>query len=166
MLASLSPGARWLAAIAGHTNIDAASSFWRIRGKAPVLPVPVPIGRAFHLVRVPVPAAEQAWHCLKSTVDPLGPVLARGHTWDFFVCTYVTDGRDVPGGCLLTGVGSPTSVLCPLPEAPGTSSLFWVHAPDGSRTLTDPKDLALALASWSDTRPMANDRGPGKESLR
>jgi hypothetical protein len=145
----LSFGAQWLAASAGHVGVGAARRFWRIQGDAPVLPVAIPIGREFHLVRVPVSVAERTWRHLQSAAVTVGPVLAHGHTWDFFVPTYVTDGRDVPGGCLLTGVASPQAVICPLPETRGTPSLSWIHAPDGSGSLTDPKDLAVALASQS-----------------
>lgn len=158
MPAPLSPGARWLAAVAGHTGMRAALRFWRVTGDAPVPPAAIPIGGHFHLVRVCVHAAEAAWHHLQSAAATIGPVLAHGHTWDFFVPTDLRDGRDIPGGCLLTGTASPQVVLCPFPGAPATPSLTWINPPDGSQNLNDPKDLAIALAASSEPRLPAGQR--------
>ena len=74
--------------------------------------------------------------------------------------TDLKDGRDIPGGCLLTGTASPHVVVCPFPGAPATPSLTWINPPDGSQSLTDPKDLAIALAASSEARLPAGQRWP------
>ncbi|OEJ22126.1 hypothetical protein AR457_40295 [Streptomyces agglomeratus] len=146
----LSPGALWLAAAAGCSTVAPAPGFWRTTGtEGPTEPAAVPIGRTFHLVRVPDGPAERAHQHLKTSAVKVGPVLAHHHAWDFFVPIWLADGRDMPGGVVITGTRLPHTVSCPMPGEPATTTTHWVVAPDGSGTLTDPRSLSKALAHTS-----------------
>ncbi|MFJ7589567.1 hypothetical protein ACIQZO_19730 [Streptomyces sp. NPDC097617] len=78
----------------------------------------------------------------------MGPVLNAGHVYAFLVHPVLHDGRDIPGGILLTGTRG-EQLLCPMPGQAARLSRFWSVPPDGSGTLLDPWLLAEALrATW------------------
>ncbi|MFI1765243.1 hypothetical protein ACH41H_24730 [Streptomyces sp. NPDC020800] len=140
----LSPGACWLARLAGHSRPTVTRHPWV---KGPL--ASIPIGGEWAVVRVPGAAADRARAYLAATEEPTGPVLSESHVRSFLVHPVLHDGRDIPGGILLTGARG-ERLRCPMPgEATGLSR-FWAVPPDGSGALLDPWLLAGALrATWA-----------------
>ncbi|MFF5781854.1 hypothetical protein ACFY7Y_33680 [Streptomyces virginiae] len=72
------------------------------------------------------------------------PTLEAGHVWTFVVRPGMTDGRQIPGGALLTGAAGEV-LRCPEPGQLSVPPWSWVVPPDGSGDLLDPRALAEAL---------------------
>ncbi|MEV6681210.1 hypothetical protein AB0N09_30730 [Streptomyces erythrochromogenes] len=142
MTIPLTAGAAWLAKVAGYKRPSGSHHPWPLGGG----PAPIPIGAAFNVVRVPAASAASALRRLESLDTPTGPVLAEEHAWSFFVPLWLTDGRDIPGGLLLTGADGRQTLSCPRPGQPATRSRYWKTVPDGSGQLLEPAALAGALA--------------------
>ncbi|EFL19885.1 hypothetical protein [Streptomyces sp. C] len=142
MTTHLTSGAAWLAKIAAYPRRRMNRSPWPPNGE----PAPIPIGRAFHVVRVPAGNAKKVVHYLHARSIPTGPVLAQPHVWSFLVPTSLVDGRDIPGGLLLTGRDRTQTLKCPQPGQPASKDRYWQTAPDGSGELMNPPALAEAIA--------------------
>ncbi|MFE6272294.1 hypothetical protein ACFVQ9_26275 [Streptomyces goshikiensis] len=140
----LSPGACWLARLAGYSRPTVTRHPW-LRGPL----ASIPIGREWAVVRVPEVAADRARAYLAATEAPTGPVLSESHVRTFLVHPVLRDGRDIPGGILLTGAHG-ERLNCPMPGGTARLSRFWAVPPDGSGELLDPWLLAGALrATWA-----------------
>ncbi|MFE3629476.1 hypothetical protein [Streptomyces goshikiensis] len=140
----LSPGACWLARQAGYTRPTVTRHPWL---KEPL--ASIPIGREWEVVRVPGAAADRARAHLAAMEAPMGPVLSESHVRVFLVHPFLHDGRDIPGGVLLTGALG-ERLRCPMPGEATGMSRFWAVPPDGSGALLDPRLLAGALrATWA-----------------
>ncbi|MFB6478937.1 hypothetical protein ACFCXF_03705 [Streptomyces virginiae] len=142
MTTALTSGAAWLAKVAALPRRTLGRSPWPPDGK----PAPIPIGRVFHVVRVPADSAARAIRYLEARSIPTGPVLAQPHAWSVLVPTWLVDGRDIPGGVLLTGRDQTKVLRCPQPGRPASKDRYWKNAPDGSGQLMDPPALAEAIA--------------------
>lgn len=143
MTARLSPGARWLAHQAGYTRPTTTRHPW---SQDPL--ASIPIGIDFAVVRVPEAAASRAADHLAQQ-GALGPVLSLGHVRAFLVEPTLHDGRQIPGGVLLTGALEEV-LRCPMPGRPAKLPRFWSVPPDGSGELLDPYRLAEALRiTWT-----------------
>ncbi|MEU9301945.1 hypothetical protein [Streptomyces sp. NPDC048269] len=143
MTHQLTPGARWLAQQAGFRRPTTTRNPW---SRGPL--ADIPIGGQWAVVRIPEAAADRACAHLAAEEAPMGPVLNAGHVRAFLVHSFLHDGRDVPGGVLLTGALG-EHLRCPMPGQAAKLSRFWSVPPDGSGTLLDPRLLADALrTTW------------------
>lgn len=143
MRRELSPGACWLARQAGFTRPSVTSHPW-LRGPL----ASIAIGGQWAVIRVPEAAADRARARLAVMKAPMGPVLSESHVRVFLVRPFLHDGRDIPGGILLTGALG-EQLRCPMPGQAAHHCRFWAVPPDGSGTLLDPYLLADALrATW------------------
>lgn len=138
-IASFSPGARWLAEQAGYPQPTRNRNPWA-RG----LLAEIPLGRGLSVVRVPAATAAKTLRVLTDWDMGNSPVLDAGHVWAFLIHPSMTDGRDIPGGALLTGAAREV-LRCPEPGQLSVPPWLWVVAPDGSGDLLDPWTLAEAL---------------------
>ncbi|MFZ3492132.1 hypothetical protein ACODT5_02645 [Streptomyces sp. 5.8] len=138
-VASFSPGALWLAEQAGYPQPNWSCNPW---ARGPL--ADIPLGRALAVVRVPTAAAATAAELLRDWEVPPSPVLDAGHVWIFLVHPGMRDGRDIPGGALLTGAAQEI-LRCPEPGQAGVPPRTWAVPPDGSGVLLDPWTLADAL---------------------
>ncbi|RKT08217.1 hypothetical protein BX286_6301 [Streptomyces sp. 3211.6] len=143
MTTPLTSGAAWLAKVVAYPRRTPRRSPWPPDGK----PVPIPIGPLFHVVRVPAGSAARAIGYLEARSIATGPVLSQPHVWSFLVPTSLVDGRDIPGGVLLTGRDRTEALMCPQPGRPASKDRYWKAAPDGSGRLMDPPALAEAIAN-------------------
>lgn len=138
-VASFSPGARWLAEQAGYPQPTRTRNPW---ARGPL--ADIPLGRGSFAVRVPAAAAAATVEILSDWDVPSSPVLDAEHVWVFLVHPTMVDGRDIPGGLLLTGSLGEV-VRCPEPGQPAVPPRIWLVPPDGSGGLLDPWTLADAL---------------------
>ncbi|WP_331729081.1 hypothetical protein OG592_43265 (plasmid) [Streptomyces avidinii] len=144
MKRQLSPGARWLAELAGFPRPTPTRNPW---ARDPL--ASIPIGGQWAVVRVPEAAADRACTHLRTEGVLTGPVLNAGHVRAFLVHPFLHDGRDLPGGVLLTGALG-EQLRCPMPGQAANLSCFWSVPPDGSGALLDPRLLADALrTTWT-----------------
>ncbi|MFI5986974.1 hypothetical protein ACIBEA_39690 [Streptomyces sp. NPDC051555] len=107
---------------------------------------------------MPSTTAAEATSVLTRWDVPGSPLLDAGHFSAFLVLPSMADGRDIPGGVLLTGVAGEV-VRCPRPDHAAGGTRLWTVAPDGSAHLLDPWTLADALHA---VRVMRSD---GPDSL-
>ncbi|MES4901572.1 MULTISPECIES: hypothetical protein [unclassified Streptomyces] len=102
---------------------------------------PLPVGKAWDVVRLPQPAGWATIRMMRKMGAPLGPVLHAHFSVEVPVPVHSADGWELPGASVLT---AGETLLIPGLEivAPVTrQGRSWIVVPSHPLILTDPDDL-------------------------
>lgn len=102
----------------------------------------LPLGRAFDAVRVPADLAAQ----LVGSPVLTGPVLRTPEAGDIYVLVPPGSADSWPASSTCQCLGAGHYLTIPDPSRCGPAGVHWVTPPDGSVALSDPDQLATAIA--------------------